>query len=143
MTAGYVQPTDIYFDDLDATGVVHNSRYAVLLERALIAYWTEKGWSTDRLRSKFDDTLLAVREFTVTYHVPITRAGPVKIHFWIDHLGRSSVVYGFRVLSDDESIVHAEGRRVQVKLDAATFRPAAITPELRTVAESLMHPAAA
>jgi len=29
----------VYVDDLDAMGVVHNGRYAALLERALAAYW--------------------------------------------------------------------------------------------------------
>ena len=33
----------IYFDDLDAMGVVHNGRYVTLLERALATYWTRAG----------------------------------------------------------------------------------------------------
>ena len=33
----------VYFDDLDAMGVVHNGRYAALLERALAAYGTPDG----------------------------------------------------------------------------------------------------
>jgi hypothetical protein len=37
----------VYFEDLDAMGVVHNGRYAVLLERALAAYWDRAGWSYD------------------------------------------------------------------------------------------------
>ena len=73
------------------------------------------------------------REFAITYHVPITRAGPVHVRLWLDHLGNTSAVYGFRVLSDDETVTHAEGRRVQVRLDPATLRPAAIGPESRAV----------
>ena len=34
----------VYFEDLDAMGVVHNGRYAALLERALAGYWTRAGW---------------------------------------------------------------------------------------------------
>lgn len=30
----------VYFDDLDAMGVVHNAKYVTLLERALAGYWT-------------------------------------------------------------------------------------------------------
>ena len=32
---GVVVPVDVHFDDLDAMGVLHNARYAVLVERAL------------------------------------------------------------------------------------------------------------
>src|SRR5215468_8696491 len=37
----------IYFDDLDAMGVVHNGRYVTLLERVLAAYWTRADWPYD------------------------------------------------------------------------------------------------
>jgi hypothetical protein len=39
----HTETVNIYFDDLDAMGVVHNGRYAILLERALGAYWTRAG----------------------------------------------------------------------------------------------------
>ena len=37
----------VYFDDLDAMGVVHNGKYVTLFERALAAYWTRAGWPYD------------------------------------------------------------------------------------------------
>lgn len=40
---GHIEPIAVYFDDLDAMGIVHNARYAVLLERAVTPYWTERG----------------------------------------------------------------------------------------------------
>ncbi len=107
----------VYFDDLDAMGVVHNGRYAVLLERALAAYWTRAGWPYDPGHPRFAEVLFVVREFAITYHAPISRIGAVRVQLWLDHLGNTSAVYGFRVRSDDGAVVHAEGRRVQVRLD--------------------------
>jgi len=69
--------------------------------------------------------------------VPIARVGTVQVQLWLDHLGTTSVVYGFRVLSDG-TVVHAEGRRVQVRLDPATLRPAVIGPELREACRPLL-----
>ena len=40
----------IYFDDLDAMGVVHNGRYVTLLERALATYWASAGWPYEAMR---------------------------------------------------------------------------------------------
>ena len=62
------------------------------------------------------------------------------VRFWLDHLGTSSLIYGFQVLSDDGSVVHAEGRRVQVRLDPVTLRPAAIGPELREACRQPLAP---
>ncbi|MEU8321135.1 thioesterase family protein [Nonomuraea sp. NPDC048881] len=132
------RPAQVHFDDLDAMGLLHNSRYALLVERAISAYWAERGWSFDPAISKFKDLYLAVREFKITYNAPVMGAGEVQVDFWIDRMGRTSGVYGFRVLSQDRSVVHAEGYRVNVNLDPQTFRPTPFSAELRTAAEPLM-----
>ena len=136
---GVIEPVMVHFEDLDAMGVVHNGRYVLLLERALAAYWTRAGWAFDPASPGFKDVFFVVREFTITYHVPITRVGPVHVQLWIDRLGNTSAVYGFRVLSADESVTHAEGRRVQVRLDPGTLRPALIGPELRAACRPLVR----
>ena len=89
----------VYFDDLDAMGVVHNGKYVTLFERALAAYWTRAGWPYDPGQPRFAEVLFAVREFAVTYHTPIARVGTVRVRFWLDRLGTTSLVYGFQVLS--------------------------------------------
>jgi acyl-CoA thioester hydrolase len=140
---GVIEPVMVHFDDLDAMGVVHNGRYVLLLERALAAYWTRAGWAFDPGAPHFKDVFFVVREFAITYHVPITRVGVVHVQLWLDHLGSTSAVYGFRVLSEDETVTHAEGRRVQIRLDPATLRPAVITPELRAASRPLERAATA
>ena len=130
----------IYFEDLDAMGVVHNGRYAVLFERALAAYWARAGWTYDPGHPRFAEVLFVVKECTITYREPITRAGTVRVQLWLDHLGTTSVVYGFRVRSDDGTVIHAEGRRVQVRLDPGTLRPAPISAELREACRPLLAP---
>ncbi|MEU6727880.1 thioesterase family protein [Nonomuraea wenchangensis] len=140
---GVLEPVQVHFDDLDAMGLLHNSRYALLVERAVGAYWQRLGWAPDPAGSAFKDVFLAVREFKVTYHVPIAGPGEPLVHFWIERLGRTSGVYGFRVLSADRAVVHAEGYRVNVNLDPATLRPAPFSDELRTAAEPLLRRTAA
>ena len=134
---GVIEPVMVHFDDLDAMGVVHNGRYVLLIERALATYWTRAGWSFEPAAPRFNEAFFVVREFAITYHVPITRVGPVHVQLWLDHLGNTSALYGFRVLSADETVTYAEGRRVQVRLDPATLRPAVIGPELREACRPL------
>ncbi|GAA1301224.1 thioesterase [Planotetraspora silvatica] len=128
---GHVQPVQIHFEDLDAMGVVHNGRYVLILERALSAYWADRGWPFDPAQPHFADVFFVVREFAISYQVPVTTVGEVVVHFWVERLGTTSVVYRFRVLSADQTVVHAEGRRVQVKIDMVTLRPSPIGEDVR------------
>jgi acyl-CoA thioester hydrolase len=134
---GHVEFVPVHFDDLDAMGVVHNARYALLLERALIAFWTARGHSFVDGRPTTSDSFNVVKEYRISYHTPIRTAGDVAVHLWTDRVGETSGTYGFRILSADGSTAHADGIRVVVKLDPATMRPAAWTPEARTIADGL------
>ncbi|WP_240197632.1 acyl-CoA thioesterase [Nonomuraea lactucae] len=131
------RPVQIHLDDLDVLGMLHNSRYSLLVERAISAFWAEQGWSIDPAVSRFKDVCVAVREFKITYHAPIAGAGEVLVDFWLDRMGRTSGVYGFSVLSPDRSVRHADGYRVNVNLDPATLRPAPFTSEVRAAAAQL------
>ncbi|WP_223199377.1 acyl-CoA thioesterase [Solihabitans fulvus] len=131
MDDGHFATVEVHFDDLDAMGVLHNSRYALLVERATNTYWQRLGWSMDAAVSTFPEVLPVVREFMISFAVPVVGAGERVVHLWLDRLGTTSVVYGFRVLSDDRSVVHAQGHRVVVNLDPATLRPAPISDTMR------------
>ncbi len=126
-----IEYVDVHFDDLDLMGIVHNARYAVLVERAISNFWTKEGFGFDGSK-----TLFAVAEFTINYRVPIMRIGPVGVEFWLDRLGTSSAVYGYRIVSGDT--VHADGKRVMIQLDPLTRRPAPWPADTRAVAEKLL-----
>ncbi|GAA0409676.1 hotdog domain-containing protein [Micromonospora gifhornensis] len=138
---GHVEHAMVHFDDLDAMGILHNARYALLLERALTAYWSANGVALQNGRATTPDVFHAVREFAISFRAPITGTGPVGVHFWLEHLGTSSAVYGFRFHSLDGTTVYAEGRRAVVRLDPATLRPAPWTDLARGIAGALLRPA--
>jgi acyl-CoA thioester hydrolase len=137
---GHTEPVDVHFDDLDAMGIVHNARYAVLLERALSAYWSRHGFRFTNGRATHSDVFHAVAEYAISYRTPVRGTGQLGVHFWIERLGESSAAYGFRVLSADGATVHAEGRRVNIKMDPLTMRPSPWTPLARDVAARLLPP---
>jgi acyl-CoA thioester hydrolase len=135
VTQGHVEQMTIHFDDLDAMGIVHNARYAVLLERALSAYWSRHGFTFAGGVPSQPDVVNAVVEYSIRYLSPIRGTGEIGVHFWIEEFGTSSAVYRFRLISGDT--VYAEGRRVNVKLDPQTLRPSPWTPRARAVAGKL------
>jgi acyl-CoA thioester hydrolase len=130
----------VHVDDLDPMGMVHNARYPLLIERALATFWARHGHTFRDGRPTTPDAFNVVREFNISYRAPIRGTGDVVVHFWLEHLGSSSGVYKFRLLSTDGATVFAEGRRVVIKLDQKTLRPSPWTPEARAVAEGLLRP---
>ncbi len=136
---GHVEVVPVHYDDLDAMGIVHNARYAVLLERALNAFWTPLGYTFDGGVFSQPDAFLAVAEFSIVYRAPFRGTGKVNVHFWIDRLSETSAVYGFRMVSGDGATMHAEGRRVQIRLDQETMRPTAWSPPCREILQALQR----
>ena len=140
LTFGDVVPTAVHFDDLDAMGILHNSRYAVLVERAVSKWWADRGISFAGGRPTSPDAFNAVREYSITFHRPVTSVGDIAVHFWLEKLGNTSADYRFRVTSVDGDAVYAEGRRVNIRLDPATMRPAPWTDHARGIAAALVKP---
>ncbi|MBL7259862.1 acyl-CoA thioesterase [Paractinoplanes lichenicola] len=136
---GAAVPQPVHFDDLDAMGILHNSRYAVLVERAIVTWWTERGVSFSGGRPTTPDAFNVVREYQITFHHPVRGTGAVEVRFWLDRMGTTSADYAFQVTSPDGATVHAEGRRVNIRLDPATMRPAPWTDHGRAIAATLLR----
>jgi acyl-CoA thioester hydrolase len=129
----------VHFDDLDALGVLHNSRYAVLIERAMINWWADRGVSFAGGRPTSPDAFNVVREYSITFHVPVRGTGDLAVHFWLETLGTTSADYRFRFTSLNSETVYAEGRRVNIHLDPATMRPSPWTREGREIGAALLR----
>ena len=134
---GHLASMPVHFDDLDAMGLLHNSRYAVLMERAVTLWWAERGVSFSGGRPTTPDAFNVVREYSITFHAPVRGTGEIGVHFWVEKLGTTSAEYRFRVISADGATVFAEGRRVNVRLDPATMRPSPWTEQGRAIAATL------
>lgn len=139
VTYGDVVHTPVHFDDLDAMGVLHNSRYAVLVERAVGKWWAARGVTFTGGKPTSPDAFNVVREYGITFHVPVTGIGDIAVHFWLAKLGTTSADYRFRVTTLDGAVVHADGRRVNVRLDPSTMRPVPWTDHARAIAQPLLR----
>jgi acyl-CoA thioester hydrolase len=129
---GDVVPMPVHFDDLDAMGMLHNSRYAVLVERAVVLWWTERGVSFSGGRPSTPDAFSVVREYSIAFHRPVVGTGEIGVHFWLERMGTTSADYRFRVISPD-------GGRLHVRLDPVTMRPTPWTEQGRATAAVLLR----
>ena len=125
----------VHFNDLDALGMVHHAYYAILLDRAWTPFWTERGYSRHS-----PDAQQVIREITVSYYVPIREPGEVSVDLWVNRVGKTSADFRFAIRSADKTVLHAEGKRVSVRLDAKTHRPTPWSDEARREMTALIRP---
>lgn len=114
--------TTIHFDELDPMHMLHNSRFAAQIERATVAFYRSLGRTWQRDHAANPDQFHVVRDFRIEYLAPVG-PGEIDIEIWVEHLGRTSCVYGFRCVSPDRRILHARGTRAIIKIDPETHEP--------------------
>jgi len=121
----------VYFDDLDAFHILHNARYLLLFEHAIGSFWRRLGWAGVLDFNSNPDQYHLVRANHLEYKRPVIGTGQVRVRVWVDRLGRTSLVFGLRVMPLDEDVDHATGERVIVRVDAETKRPVPWTETFR------------
>ena len=120
----------VYFDELDPLQMLHNSRFLTHVERATVAWYREGGGRWELDHSKNPDQVHVVREFRIEFLAPVVGPGDLHIELWVEHLGNTSCVYGFRC-TNPEGAEYARGKRTIVKLDHRTRKPAPWTNGFR------------
>lgn len=135
---GVLVPVEAHFDELDAMGLLHNSRYQVLVERAWTAFWYARGFGGPN--GLENDAFNVVKAFTITYDTPVSAPGTYAVNLWIDRLGTTSVTAGYRVCSSDGGTTYAHGTRTAIRLDPTTFLPTPWSDRARDVARTIMAP---
>ena len=121
----------VYFDDLDAFRILHNSKYLLLFERTIGSFWTRMGWAGSWDEPRDTDRYHLVRANHIEYHRPVTDVGEVRVRIWIEKLGKTSLTFGMRMLPMDQDVDYATGSRVLVRVDPETKQPKPWSDDLR------------
>lgn len=128
-TVPFVSRQRIYFDMLDSLGVMHNSRYLLLFERARFDLWHANGLALGA--EGLDFPYYVVRN-EINYRAPITRLQEVTVEVIVEHLGTTSVILAHQVF-DETGICVADGKTVLVRVDPETQRPTAWSEGFRAL----------
>jgi acyl-CoA thioester hydrolase len=121
----------VYFDDLDALQILHNSKYLLLVERTIGSFWQRLGWGGVLEMSANPDRLHLVRANSIEYLKPVLGTGEVRVRVWVEKLGRTSLVFGFCVMPMDEDTDFAVGNRVLVCVAPDSRKPLAWSEAFR------------
>ncbi|TDV43725.1 acyl-CoA thioester hydrolase [Actinophytocola oryzae] len=115
---GFLWDSPVYFDELDLNGTLHNSRFAVHVERAQSALFEQLGKRWTAYADRDPDLHYVVRELHVEFLAAFAAPGLLPVEITAEHIGTTSARYGFRCGH------YATGYRVIVKIDRETGEPA-------------------
>jgi acyl-CoA thioester hydrolase len=115
VTFSWLSP--VFFDELDPNGNLHNSRFAVHVERAQSALFERLGKAWTRLGDRDPDLRYAVRELHVEFLATFESPGALRVELTARRLGRTSAVWDFECIDPADERLIARGHRVIVKID--------------------------
>ena len=121
----------VYFDDLDPFRILHNARYLLIMERTIGSFWHHLGWRPIGDGNHDPDQDHLVRAQDISYEVPVQGTGRVRCRIWVEHLGRTSLQFGFQILPMDEDTPHCRGHRTLVRINADTREAVPWSDEFR------------
>lgn len=126
----FSHPIEVRFRDVDALGHVNNAVVVTYFEVARYAWWR------DYLNGRpFEDEGFLIARLEVDYRRPILISDAIRVEVRCSRLGNSSFDLQSRIL-DGNGTLFAEGKTVQVMVQAGTARPVPIRPETRAWLES-------
>lgn len=116
--------------DNDQYGHINNAKFYEFVDSAVNAHLIIAG--------ALKDSIGLVVDSGCRYTSALAFPDVIEVGIKVDHVGTSSVKYGFAVFRRGVAHPAAIGHFVHVYVDAETRRPTPLTPALRAVVENLM-----
>ena len=120
MTAPFVHPVRVYWEDTDAGGIVFYANHLKFFERARTEWLRALGFSQERMRQD-DGAMFVVAETSLRYLRPARLDDLLQVTVTLREAGRASMLIDQQAWRGDELL--AEGRIRIGCVDQGTFRP--------------------
>jgi acyl-CoA thioester hydrolase len=127
----YIYHTRVHFDEFDALGILHHSRYFHHLERAQQALFQHLLGVPDFNADRDEDIYVVVRGLEARFREPVRRPGEYAVFYRSPRVRAAGLALDFAFAGLDGKIVYCSGRRTVCKLSGQTHRPAEWSPKFR------------
>ncbi|MDY7579998.1 tol-pal system-associated acyl-CoA thioesterase [Herbaspirillum sp. RTI4] len=150
MSARYVWPIRVYYEDTDAGGIVFYANYLKFFERARTEWLRAQGFGQHEMQATYG-AMFVVKSTTVDYVSPARLDDELELTVEVEKTGNASVNFVQEAWRIDRNAPEgtaprllARGRICVVCVDMASFRPQAIpAPILNSLQQANMSAPAA
>ena len=135
-TNQFVYQTEVYFDQLDALGILHHTRYLIFLERAQQKFFQHLLGVDDFNAERDEDIYVVVHSLNTRYRQPLSQPGEIEIRYSLQRIRSGGVTMAFEIFCTRSQILLCSGDRTVCKLSAQTHQPCSWTPTFRAAMEA-------
>lgn len=128
--------SEVHFDELDALGVLHHTRYLIHLERAQQKFFEHLLGVPDFNAERDEDIYVVVHSLDARFREPLDKPGPIEVVYQIERIRSGGVTLGFTIRHPESGRVYCTGQRTVCKLSAQTHQPCPWTEAFRRAMES-------
>lgn len=125
-------PIRVYYEDTDTGGVVYYANYLKFFERCRTEWLRHLGVE-QRHYAEHAQQMFVVKDVEIQYRKPARLDDLIEISSVITHLGRASITFHQQAVCHGDIL--CESTIVVCCVNTDTLKPAAFTPELRTLLE--------
>lgn len=136
MTKSFTYESQVFFDELDALGVLHHTRYLLHLERAQQKFFEHLLEVDDFNAERDEDIYVVVHSIESRFREPFRRPGPIKVEYSIDRIRSGGVTMAFKICDPKGETIYCDGKRTVCKLSSETHQPAPWTELFRKAMEA-------
>ncbi|HKK18084.1 MAG TPA: thioesterase family protein [Opitutales bacterium] len=136
MSQRFVFKSEVFFDELDALGVLHHTRYMLHLERAQQKFFEHLLGVEDFNAERDEDIYVVVHSLDTRFREPFQNPGPIVVDYGIDRIRSGGVTMDFLVRDESGKVVYCEGKRTVCKLSPETHQPTPWTEAFREAMEA-------
>ena len=136
--AAFYHSSEIYFDELDALGVLHHTRYLIHLERAQQAFFQELLGVPDFNADRDEDIYVVVHSLESRFRSPVRNPGKIWVKYTVDRVRSGGVTMAFEIMDESKKVIFCTGKRTVCKLSGRTHQPAPWTDAFRLALEERM-----
>jgi len=126
----------VYFDELDALGVLHHTRYLIHLERAQQKFFEHLLGVNDFNAERDEDIYVVVHSVEARFREPLRNPGEIRIAYQIDRIRSGGVTMSFTITNPETDATYCTGLRTVCKLSAETHQPKTWTTKFRDAMEA-------
>ena len=113
----------VHFDELDALGVLHHTRYLIHLERAQQAFFQDLLGVDDFGADRDEDIYVVVRGLTSRFREPVRNPGEILVKYEISKVRAAGVSMDFSITDPEGKALYCTGERIVCKLSGVTHQP--------------------
>ena len=136
MSKPFIYQSQVFFDEFDALGVLHHTRYLLHLERAQQKFFEHLLGVDDFDADRDEDIYVVVHSMETRFREPVRKPGPIQIEYRIQRIRSGGVTMAFSIRAVDSATLYCDGLRTVCKLSGQTHRPAPWTEVFREAMEA-------